>query len=310
MYQRPRKAIFPVAGIGSRFFPATKAMPKEMLPVVDKPLIQYAVEEAWAAGIKTLIFITGKGKSAIEDHFDRSRELERWLQERKKFTELEAILRINRENSTMVYLRQSEPLGLGHAVGCARHLIGDEPCAVILPDDLFLAGKPCMEQMCDAYEQCGGNLVAVMQVPMRHVSRYGIIDPGERSANLLKIRQFVEKPSTKQAPSNWAAVGRYILQPQIFPLLAKNQPGSGGEIQLTDAMSALIGKTPFHGYCFHGARFDCGEKTEYLMAQIAFAMRRHELADPLREFLQKTMQNLTNQANDPAQPDRKEPIVS
>lgn len=277
-----KKAIFPVGGLGTRFLPATKAMPKEMLPVVDKPLIQYAVEEAVAAGIEQFIFVTGRNKTAIEDHFDHSTELESVLIEKDKADALEMVRRMLREPGSVSYVRQQEPAGLGHAVWCARHLIGAEPVAVLLADDLIL-GAPAMAEMTSAYT--GGNMVALMDVPASDTGAYGIITPGSKQGNLTEITGIVEKPSPDKAPSSKAVVGRYILEPKIFDELGKGRRGAGGEIQLTDALAARIGHAPFHGLNFSGERFDCGSKIGFLKANIAFGLARDELQGDLSQWL-------------------------
>ncbi len=277
-----KKAIFPVGGLGTRFLPATKAMPKEMLPVVDKPLIQYAVEEAVAAGIEQFIFVTGRNKTAIEDHFDHSTELEAVLIEKDKTDALEVVRRMLREPGSVSYVRQQEPAGLGHAVWCARHLVGAEPVAVLLADDLIL-GAPAMAEMTSAYT--GGNMVALMDVPASDTGAYGIITPGSKQGNLTEITGIVEKPSPDKAPSGKAVVGRYILEPKIFDELGKGRRGAGGEIQLTDALAARIGHAPFHGLNFSGERFDCGSKIGFLKANIAFGLARDELQGDLSQWL-------------------------
>jgi UTP--glucose-1-phosphate uridylyltransferase len=277
-----KKAIFPVGGLGTRFLPATKAMPKEMLPVVDKPLIQYAVEEAAAAGIEQFIFVTGRNKTAIEDHFDHSLELEAVLIEKDKANALELVRRMLREPGSVSYVRQQEPAGLGHAVWCARHLVGTEPVAVLLADDLIL-GAPAMAEMTSAYT--GGNMVALMDVPASDTGAYGIITPGSKQGNLTEITGIVEKPSPDKAPSGKAVVGRYILEPKIFDELGKGRRGAGGEIQLTDALAARIGHAPFHGLNFSGERFDCGSKIGFLKANIAFGLARDELQGDLSQWL-------------------------
>jgi UTP--glucose-1-phosphate uridylyltransferase len=277
MMRRVRKAIFPVGGLGTRFLPATKAMPKEMLPVVDKPLIQYAVEEARAAGIEELIFVTGRGKTTIEDHFDHSYELEQTLEARGKTAELEALRAWLPPAGDVAYTRQQVPLGLGHAVWCARDLVGDEPFAVLLADDLILAQTPCLKQMCDIYPEVRGNMVAVMDVPKEHTSRYGILSPGRDDGRLVQVRGLVEKPKAEEAPSTLAVIGRYILEPAVFAHLDKKSKGAGGEIQLTDSLVPMIGTSPFHGYRFEGKRFDCGDKIGFFEAQIAFALARTDL---------------------------------
>jgi UTP--glucose-1-phosphate uridylyltransferase len=285
MNKRVRKAIFPVGGLGTRFLPATKAMPKEMLPVVDKPLIQYAVEEAQAAGIEEFILVTGRDKTAIEDHFDHSFELEHTLKARGKLKELEALHQWMPKAGTIAYTRQQEPLGLGHAVWCARHLVGDEPFAVLLADDLILAQTPCLKQMVDAYPEVSGNLIAVMEVPREHVSRYGILNSGRDDGRLVQVKGLVEKPAPEKAPSNLAVIGRYILDPSVFEHLGRQSRGAGGEIQLTDAMAQLIGGTPFHGLRFEGRRFDCGDKVGFFEANLAFALQREDIGADVRAIL-------------------------
>ncbi len=287
MAKRVRKAVFPVGGMGTRFLPATKAMPKEMLPVVDKPLIQYAVEEAEAAGIEEFIFVTGRGKSAIEDHFDYSFELQSILSERGKKREIDAISGPILKPGQVAYTRQQEPLGLGHAVWCARDLVGGEPFAVLLADDLIMADTPCLKQMLDAYAETEGNLVAVMDVPREHTDRYGILDVGAESGALVEVTGLVEKPKPEDAPSTLSVIGRYILQPEVFGHLDRQEPGAGNEIQLTDAMARMIGRMPFHGLRFEGRRFDCGDKAGFLEANIAFALAREDLGEEVRLLLGK-----------------------
>jgi len=281
-----RKAVFPVGGLGTRFLPATKAMPKEMLPVVDKPLIQYAVEEARAAGIEEFIFVTGRGKSAIEDHFDRSFELEQTLGERGKEKARGLLDDLVPGPGKIAYTRQQEPLGLGHAVWCARHLVGEEPFAILLADDLVLAETPCLAQMTAVYSETGGNVVAVMDVPREHTSRYGILDVASDDGRLAAIQGLVEKPAPADAPSTLSIIGRYILQPDVFRHLDRVERGAGGEIQLTDAMARLIGHGPFHGLRFEGVRYDCGDKVGYLEANVAFALDRADLAADVRAALE------------------------
>ncbi len=288
MTSKVRKAVFPVGGLGARFLPATKAMPKEMLPVVDKPLIQYAFEEARAAGIEEFIFVTGHGKSAIEDHFDHSQGLERVLRERGRDREADEMRSWIPDPGQVAYTRQQEPLGLGHAVWCARHLIGDEPFAVLLADDLVQAATPCLKQMITAYAETGGNLVAAMEVPLEAVSRYGVVDPGTRSRSLISVTGLVEKPDPDAAPSNIAVIGRYVLVPEVFEFLDRQERGAGGEIQLTDALAWMIGKAPFHAYLFEGRRFDCGDKAGFIAANVAYALTR----DDLRDRIQATLREL------------------
>ncbi len=280
-----RKAIFPVGGLGTRFLPATKAMPKEMLPVVDKPLIQYAVEEARAAGVEEFIFVTGRGKQAIEDHFDHSRELQDSLMARGKTAELAEIASWLPAPGQVAYTRQQEPLGLGHAVWCARHLIGDEPFAVLLADDLVLCDVPCLQQMAEAQRSAGGNLVAVMDVPRAQTGRYGILDVVSDDGRLADAKGLVEKPKPEAAPSTLSIIGRYILQPEVFAELERQEKGAGDEIQLTDAMARTIGRVPFYGYRFTGTRFDCGSKAGFLEANIAFALDRPDLRAELTGIL-------------------------
>ncbi|MCW5772518.1 MAG: UTP--glucose-1-phosphate uridylyltransferase GalU [Rhodospirillaceae bacterium] len=276
-----RKAVFPVAGLGTRFLPATKVLPKEMLVVVDKPLIQWAVEEAAAAGITDFIFVTSRGKAIQEDHFDHFEELMQTLRERGKTAELRAVETILPPGGRVMATRQPRALGLGHAVWCAAKLVGDEPFAVILPDDMVLADTPCLKQMVDAYNRVGGNLVGVMDVPREHTRRYGILDVDKddrREGGMVAIKGLVEKPAPEEAPSTLSIIGRYILQPEIFALLEKGERGSGGEIQLTDAMARMIGSGPFHGFRFRGTRYDCGDKAGYVAANLAFALERPDLA--------------------------------
>lgn len=285
MIKKIKKAVFPVAGLGTRFLPATKAMPKEMLPIVDKPLIQYAVEEAIAAGIEEIIFVTGRGKSALEDHFDQSYELEHVLDQKGKHDMVETLTNILPNNVRVTYTRQGEPLGLGHAISCARSIVGDEPFAVLLADDVFLGATPCLKQMVDAYNETGGNMLAIMEVEHEHVSRYGILDPGESKDRLIEAKGLVEKPSVEEAPSNLAICGRYILQPEVFDHLAHKHIGTGGEIQLTDSIEKLIESQTVHGYRFSGDRFDCGDKFGWLKANIIFAMEREDLRPQLEKLL-------------------------
>ncbi len=285
MKNKVRKAVFPVGGHGTRFLPATKAVPKEMLPVVDKPLIQYAVEEAKAAGIEEFIFVTGRGKSAIEDHFDQALELAQALESGGKTELLETLRASVLAPGQVSYTRQQQPLGLGHAVWCARHLVGDEPFAVLLPDDLVQSRTPCMKQMTEAFAETGGNLVAVMDVPREHTSRYGILDVTSDNGRLAKAKGLVEKPKPEDAPSTLSIIGRYILQPQVFRELDGQKTGAGGEIQLTDAMAGTIGEMPFHGLRFEGTRYDCGNKAGFLEATVAFALARDDLGEEMRRIL-------------------------
>ncbi|WP_431282468.1 UTP--glucose-1-phosphate uridylyltransferase GalU [Humitalea sp. 24SJ18S-53] len=280
-----RKAVFPVAGLGTRFLPATKQMAKEMLPVVDKPLIQYAVEEARAAGIEQFCFVTGRGKTMLVDQFDVAYELEHVLRERNKTKELEMLHAQALPPGAIVSTRQQVPLGLGHAIWCARSFIGDEPFAILLPDDLMQCDVSCTKQLADAYYATGGNVVAVEEVPREIVNRYGVIAPGATTGNLVEIKGLVEKPKVEEAPSNITVIGRYVLMPEVIGHLSRMERGAGNEIQLTDSMAKLIGAQPFHGVLYEGRRFDCGDKIGYLEAQIAFALKRPEMADAVRGFL-------------------------
>ncbi|MBB3346768.1 MULTISPECIES: UTP--glucose-1-phosphate uridylyltransferase GalU [unclassified Sphingomonas] len=282
-----RKAIFPVAGLGTRFLPATKAMPKEMLTVVDKPLIQYAVEEALEAGIEQLIFVTGRGKGALEDHFDVSFELETTMRARGK--SLAVIETIRQQPGSPVYVRQQEPLGLGHAVWCAREIVGDEPFAVLLPDELMVGSPNFLKQMVDAYQQVGGNVIGALEVAPEETNKYGIISPGQRDGALTEVSALVEKPAAGSAPSNLMIPGRYILQPEVMQILDAKETGAGGEIQLTDAMAKLIGRQPFHGFTFNGERFDCGDKTGFIMANLALALARDDIGPAVRAFAQQRL---------------------
>ncbi len=285
MHGRVRKAVLPVAGLGTRFLPATRVLPKEMLPVVDRPLIEYAVAEAFAAGIEEVILVTGRGKSLLEDHFDHAFELEATLAARGKEAALAQARAVIPAAGSIATTRQQEPLGLGHAVWCARHLVGDEPFAVLLPDDLVHAETPCLVQMLAAYEEVGGNLVAVMDVPREETARYGILDVGATRGRLVEVRGLVEKPAPEAAPSTLSIIGRYILEPDIFAALERTERGAGGEIQLTDAMAQRIGKAPFHGFRFEGTRFDCGDKLGYLMASVALALDRSDLGPRFSAYL-------------------------
>jgi UTP--glucose-1-phosphate uridylyltransferase len=282
-----RKAVLPVAGLGTRFLPATKQMPKEMLPVVDKPLIQYAVEEARAAGIEQFCFVTGRGKTMLVDQFDLAYELERTLTERNKQRELDMLRAQSLPPGAIVSTRQQVPLGLGHAIWCARGFVGDEPFAVMLPDDLMLCDVSCMKQLAEAYAETGGNVVAIEEVPMAQVSRYGVIAPGAARGRLVEVTGLVEKPPVEKAPSNLTVIGRYVLMPEVIGHLAKFEKGAGGEIQLTDGMAKLIGSQPFHGLRYEGRRFDCGDKAGWLEAQVAFALAREDLAPSMRHILSR-----------------------
>ena len=275
-----RKAVFPVAGLGTRFLPATKAIPKEMLPIVDSPLIQYAVDEAREAGIEQMIFVTGRGKSVIEDHFDIAFELEHTMTARGKDVSVLANTRLSPGNC--VYVRQQEPLGLGHAIWCARDIIGDEPFAIFLPDE-FMHGSPgCMKQMVDAYHQIGGNIISVLEVPRNAVSSYGVIAPGVANGAVTEILGLVEKPKVEDAPSNLIVSGRYILQPEVMRILEGQEKGAGGEIQLTDAMAQMIGRQPFNAVTFNGNRYDCGSKVGYIEANLALALQRPDMAEQIQ----------------------------
>jgi len=279
MTRRVRKAVFPVAGLGTRFLPATKLVAKEMLPVVDKPLIQYAVEEASKAGIEYFIFVTGRGKAVLVDHFDHAPELEQLLRERGKQEPLDELLGGLPKPGTIHATRQQEPLGLGHAVWCARAFVGDDPFAVILPDDMVMSDKPCIGQLIEAWNETGGNVVAVEEVPRDQTNKYGILDVQEQDGAMFRAKGLVEKPDPADAPSNMAIIGRYVLDPLVMKELERTEPGSGGEIQLTDAMNATLGQVPFHGYRFEGERFDCGDKVGFLQANLAFALQRPDMRD-------------------------------
>ncbi|MFM9852325.1 MAG: UTP--glucose-1-phosphate uridylyltransferase GalU [Sphingomonadaceae bacterium] len=283
MTKKLRKAVFPVGGLGTRFLPATKAMPKEMLPVVDRPLIQYAVDEAREAGIEQMIFVTGRGKSAIEDHFDISYELESTMASRGK--SLDVIESTRFQPGEVVYVRQQDPIGLGHAIWCARHIVGDEPFAIFLPDELMVGAPGCMKQMVDAYERLGGNLVCALEVEPSETSKYGIITPGHVDGNITEIVGLVEKPAQGTAPSNLMIPGRYILQPEVMDVLQTQSRGAGNEIQLTDAMAQMIGKQPFHGVTFNGRRFDCGDKAGFITANIALALDRDDIGPDVARWI-------------------------
>ena len=284
--KKVRKAVFPVAGMGTRFLPATKAVPKEMLPVVDKPVVQYAVEEAREAGIEQFVFVTGRGKNIIEDHFDHAYELEALLKERDKNKELDSLLESLPKSGSVSFTRQQKPLGLGHAVWCARHFIGDEPFAVLLPDDL-LVGKPgALKQMVQAYNEVGGGaIIAAEEKPLEEVHRYGVVAPGKTMGNIVEVKGMIEKPKTEKAPSRLCIIGRYILPPEIFVELDKKEKGAGGEIQLTDSMQRLIGRVPFHAVRTNCVRYDCGDKVGFLQANIALGLARPDIAPALRKVL-------------------------
>jgi UTP--glucose-1-phosphate uridylyltransferase len=283
MPNRVRKAVFPVAGLGTRLLPATKSIPKEMITIVDRPLIQYAVDEAREAGIEQLIFVTGRGKSALVDYFDQAYELEATLREKGK--SLDVLAPSNAKFGEVITVRQQQPLGLGHAVWCARHIVGDEPFAVLLPDELMMGRPNCLAQMVEAYERVGGNIVAALEVPDSETHKYGVIDPGASDGRLTEIRGMVEKPAAGTAPSNLMLPGRYILQPQVMRALDAQEKGAGGEIQLTDGIAKLIGKQPVHAYRFDGERFDCGSAAGFVIANVAVALRRDDVAPVLRRFV-------------------------
>ncbi|MCC5969982.1 MAG: UTP--glucose-1-phosphate uridylyltransferase GalU [Pararhodobacter sp.] len=290
MHRKVTKAVFPIAGMGTRFLPATKATPKEILTLVDRPLIQYAVDEARAAGITEFIFVTSRGKGALEDYFDRAPELEASLKAKGKTDLLKILQATNMESGQIASVRQSEALGLGHAVWCARNLIGDEPFAVILPDDVIAADKPCLQQMIEAYAETGGNMVAAMEVPADKTSSYGVLDVPASISPVMPVQGMVEKPAPGTAPSNLAVIGRYILSPQVLRNLDAHQKGAGGEIQLTDAIEKEIRSAGnVYGYRFDGRRFDCGSKAGYLQATIAFGLARDELREELQDFLHEMM---------------------
>ncbi|WP_374407581.1 UTP--glucose-1-phosphate uridylyltransferase [Pelagerythrobacter sp.] len=289
-----RKAVFPVAGLGTRFLPATKAIPKELLPIVDRPLIQYAVDEAREAGIEQMIFVTGRGKTAIVEHFDIAYELETTMDERGKDLAILAPTRFT--PGDVITVRQQVPLGLGHAIWCARAIVGDEPFAIFLPDELMIAdqgGTGCMKQMVEAYEEVGGNLISVLEVPREDVSSYGVIDPGAdvpgSGGTLTEVRGLVEKPPVDQAPSNKIISGRYILQPEVMRTLEDQEKGAGGEIQLTDAMARMIGTQPFHAVTFAGRRFDCGSKLGFVEATLALALEREDMGAEVRAIAERLL---------------------
>ena len=282
-----RKAVLPVAGLGTRFLPATKAMAKEMLPVVDKPLIQYAIEEARAAGIEQFCLVSGRGKTALIDHFDVAYELEATLRERGKHDLIAMLDAMKVQPGSITTVRQQVPLGLGHAIWCARAFIGDDPFAILLPDDLVLSETPCLKQLADAYAETGGNVVAVTEVPPEQTNRYGILKVGADDGRRVEVTGLVEKPKPADAPSNLSIIGRYVLMPEVLGCLSQMERGAGNEVQLTDAMAKLIGHGPFHGLRYEGRRFDCGDKIGFLEAQIAFALKRPELADAVRAFIKQ-----------------------
>lgn len=287
MKRKVTKAIFPVAGLGTRFLPATKSIPKEIMTLVDRPLIQYAIDEARAAGIKEFIFVTSRGKSALEDYFDSAPVLEAELRKKGKTELLDVVKTTNMESGAIAYIRQQKALGLGHAVWCARRLIANEPFAVILPDDVIAADKPCLQQMVEAYEEIGGNMVAAMEVPREKASAYGVLDIEGESGQVTKVKGMVEKPAVEEAPSNLAVIGRYILTPRVLQNINKMKQGAGGEIQLTDAIAAQIGVEDegVYGYRFRGQRFDCGSKSGFLQATVAFGLARPDLRDEFASYL-------------------------
>ena len=277
--KRISKAVFPVAGLGTRFLPATKSIPKEIMTLVDRPLIQYAIDEARSAGIEEFIFITSRGKGALEDYFDQSPNLEAELKRKGKTDLLEVLEATNMPSGAIAYMRQEKPLGLGHAVWCARRMIGDEPFAVILPDDVIAADKPCLQQMVEAHTETGGNMVATMEVTQEQTSSYGVLDVAGSEGQVVKVRGMVEKPNPEDAPSRLAVIGRYILTPGVLQNLGQQDAGAGGEIQLTDAIASEIANSDnVYGYLFEGDRFDCGSKAGFLHATVEFALRRDEPA--------------------------------
>ena len=285
MKRKVTKAVFPVAGLGTRFLPATKSIPKEIMTLVDRPLIQYAIDEARAAGIKEFIFVTSRGKSALEDYFDTAPELESALRKKGKTDLLAELRQTNMDSGAIAYVRQNRPLGLGHAVWCARRLIGDEPFAVLLPDDVIAADKPCLQQMVEAHAEIGGNMIAAMEVPPAKASSYGVIDPADDMGAVVRARGLVEKPAPGTAPSNLAVIGRYILTPKVLNNLNAMKQGAGGEIQLTDAIAQEAAEGQVHGFRFQGQRYDCGSKAGFLQATVAFGLARPDLRDELDAFL-------------------------
>lgn len=291
MRKKVTKAIFPVAGLGTRFLPATKSVPKEIMTLVDRPLVQYAIDEARAAGIKEFIFVTSRGKGALEDYFDHAPQLEQELRKKGKDDLLQALQDTNMESGAIAYIRQHKALGLGHAVWCARRLIGNEPFAVMLPDDVIAAEKPCLQQMVEAYAETGGNMVAAMEVEPERASSYGMLDVSEDMGHMVKVKGMVEKPKAEDSPSNLAVIGRYILEPSVLRNLNQLKSGSGGEIQLTDAIARDIEQgNAVYGYRFRGQRFDCGSKSGFLQATVAFGLAREELRDDLHSYLSSIMQ--------------------
>ncbi|WP_417205609.1 UTP--glucose-1-phosphate uridylyltransferase GalU [Antarctobacter sp.] len=285
MTKKVTKAIFPVAGLGTRFLPATKSVPKEIMTLVDRPLVQYAIDEARAAGIEEFIFVTSRGKGALEDYFDVAPQLEEELRNKGKDQLLDILRNTNMDSGEIAYIRQHKALGLGHAIWCARRLIGNEPFAVMLPDDVIAAEKPCLQQMVEAYEHTGGCMVAAMEVPQDRVSAYGVLDVSEDMGHMVKVQGMVEKPPADQAPSNLAVIGRYILSPDVLKHLENPQTGAGGEIQLTDAIAKEIDASGVYGYRFNGQRFDCGSKAGFLQATVAFGLARDDLKEDLGAYL-------------------------
>ncbi|MEX5728030.1 UTP--glucose-1-phosphate uridylyltransferase [Rhodovulum iodosum] len=285
MKRKVTKAIFPVAGLGTRFLPATKSIPKEIMTLVDRPLIQYAIDEARAAGIKEFIFVTSRGKSALEDYFDSAPMLEAELRRKDKFELLEMLKSTNMESGAIAYIRQQKALGLGHAVWCARRLIANEPFAVILPDDVIAGEEPCLKQMVEAYAETGGNMVAAMEVPREKAKAYGILDVKEEMGDMVSVSGMVEKPAVEDAPSNLAVIGRYILTPTVLNNIGKVKKGAGGELQLTDAIAAEIDGEGVYGYRFRGQRFDCGSKAGFLQATVAFGLARDDLRDEFQQYI-------------------------
>lgn len=287
MDRRITKAIFPVAGLGTRFLPATKSVPKEIMTLVDRPLIQYAIDEARAAGIKEFIFVTSRGKSALEDYFDHAPHLQAELEKKNKTDLLKVLEDTNMESGAIAYIRQQKALGLGHAVWCARRLIGNEPFAVILPDDVIAAEKPCLQQMVEAYEETGGNMVAAMEVPREKASAYGVLDVQEDLGSIVSVKGMVEKPKAEEAPSNLAVIGRYILTPKVLANISTMKKGAGGEVQLTDAIADQINDPSdgVYGYRFRGQRFDCGSKAGFLQATVAFGLSRPDLREEFSSYI-------------------------
>ena len=282
-----KKAVFPVAGMGTRFLPATKVMPKELFPIVDRPLLQYAVDEALEAGIEQMIFVNGRGKGMIEDHFDMAFELERNMADRSKDRSVLEGTRL--KPGDCVFIRQQEPLGLGHEIWCARDIIGDEPFAIFLPDEFMVGSPGCMKQMVSAYDRLGGNIVCALEIPIEDTPSYGVIDPGYRDGPITEVKGLVEKPAAGTAPSNLILPGRYILQPEVMRILETQEAGAGGEIQLTDAMAQMIGKQPFHGVTFDGKRYDCGSKQGYVEANLAMALADPDIGSDIRAMAEKLL---------------------